>query len=75
MRKNHDSKAVALKEYYDNSPISTYTKVSIFSRNDRGCKDVDLQKTRKRYVIIKSSNLTRNIFWLASCFFKNKETD
>jgi hypothetical protein len=28
LRKNHDSKAVALKEYYDYSPISTYTERS-----------------------------------------------
>jgi hypothetical protein len=26
LRKYHDSKAVALKEYYDYSPISTYTE-------------------------------------------------
>ena len=26
LRKNRDSKAVALKEYYDDSPISTYTE-------------------------------------------------
>ncbi len=26
LRKNHDSKAVPLKEYYDYSPISTYTE-------------------------------------------------
>jgi hypothetical protein len=28
LRKNHDSKAVALKEYYDYLPISPYTKRS-----------------------------------------------
>ncbi len=54
LRKYRDSKAVAWKEYYDYSPISTYRKVLIFSRNDRDCKDVDLWKTRKRYVVIES---------------------
>ncbi len=40
---------------------------------DRDCKVVDLQKTRKRYVVIESLGFTSNIFWLASCFFKIKK--
>jgi hypothetical protein len=41
--------------------------------NDSDCKDVDLYNTRKRYVVIESSDLTRNISWLASCFSKIKK--
>jgi hypothetical protein len=37
------------------------------------CKDVVLYNTRKRYAVIESSNHTRNIFWLASCFSKKKK--
>ena len=37
--------------------------------------DVDLLKTRKRYVVIESSDFTRNIFWLASTFSKIKKLD
>jgi hypothetical protein len=42
-------------------------------RNDCDCKDVDLYNTRKRYAVIKSSDLTRNISWLVSCFSKVKK--
>ncbi len=42
-------------------------------RNDNDCKDVDLYNTRKRYVVIESSDLMRNISWLASCFSKIKK--
>ncbi len=42
-------------------------------RNDSDCKDVDLYNTRKRYAIIESSDLMRNISWLASCFSKIKK--
>ncbi len=48
MTKYHDSKAVALKEYYDYSPVSTYTescryvwemivtvKLSIYKKQER----------------------------------------
>jgi hypothetical protein len=42
-------------------------------RNDSDCKDVDLFNTRKRYAVIESSDLTRNISWLASGFFKIKK--
>ena len=42
-------------------------------RNDRDYNDVDLQKTRKRYVVRESSDFTRNMFWLASCFSKIKK--
>jgi hypothetical protein len=38
--------------------------VLIFLRNDSDCKDVDLYNTRKRYAVIESSDLTRNISWL-----------
>ncbi len=72
-RNYHDCKAVALKEYYDYSPISTYTERSqYFLRNNSDCKDVDLYNTRKRYTLIDSSDLMRNISWLASCFAKIK---
>ncbi len=50
-----------------------HRKVSIFLRNDSDFKDVDLYNTRKRYAVIKSSDLTRNISWLASCFSKIKK--
>ncbi len=47
-----------------------HRKVSICLRNDSDFKDVDLYNTRKRYTVIESLDLTRNNFWLASCFFK-----
>jgi hypothetical protein len=50
-----------------------HRKVSIFLRNNSDFKDVDLYNTRKRYAIIESSDLTRNISWLASCFSKIKK--
>ncbi len=50
-----------------------HRKVSIFLRNDSDCKDVDLYNTRKRYAVIESSDLMRNISWLASCFSKIKK--
>ncbi len=42
-------------------------------RNDRDYNDVDLQKTRKRYVVRESLDFTRNMFWLTSCFSKIKK--
>ncbi len=42
-------------------------------RNDSDCKDVDPYNTRKKYAVIESSDLTRNISWLASCFSKIKK--
>ncbi len=48
-------------------------KVTIFLRKDNEDKDVDLYNTRKRYSVIKSLDLMRNIFWLASCFSKIKK--
>ncbi len=42
-------------------------------RNDSDCKDVDLYNARKGYAVIESSNLMRNISWLASCFSKIKK--
>ena len=44
-----------------------HRKVSIYSRKDNDCKDVGLYNTRKRYTVIESSDLTRNVLWLASC--------
>ncbi len=41
-------------------------------RNDCDYNDFDLQKTRKRYVVRESSDFTRYMFWLASCFSKIK---
>ena len=42
-------------------------------RNDSDFKDIDLYNTRKRYAVIESSDLMRNISWLASCFSKIKK--
>ncbi len=50
-----------------------HRKVSIFLTNNSDCKDVDLYNTRKRYAVIESSDLMRNISWLASCFSKIKK--
>ncbi len=72
LRKYRNSKAVSFKKQFYYSLISTSTDIL---RNDPDYKDVDLQKTRKRYVIIESSDFTRNIYWLASRFSKNKETE
>ncbi len=47
----------------------------IFFKNDSDCKDVDLYNTRKRYAVIESLDLTRNISWLASCFSKIKKSN
>ncbi len=75
LRKYRDSKAVSFKEQFNYSLISTSREKSPYIlRNDRDYEDVDLQKTRKRYVIIENSYFTRNIYWLASCFSKKKET-
>jgi hypothetical protein len=63
-----------LKEYYNYSSISTCTERSwYFLRKDSDCKDVDLYNTRKRYTVIESSDLTRTISWLPSCFSKIKK--
>jgi hypothetical protein len=50
-----------------------HRKVSLFLRNDSDCKDVDLDNTRKSYAVIESSDLMRNISWLANCFSKIKK--
>ncbi len=42
-------------------------------RSNSDCKDVDLYNTRNRYAVIESSDLMRNIPWLASCFSKIKK--
>ncbi len=61
MTNYRECKAVALKEYYNYSPISNCTeKVSIFLRNDSDCKDVDLYNTRKKYAVIESLHLMRD---------------
>ncbi len=39
-------------------------------RNDSYCKDVDLYNTRRRYAVIESLDLMRNIAWLVICFSK-----
>ncbi len=58
----------ALKVYEDYSQISTCTESSqYFLRNDRDYKAVYPYNARKRYAVIKSSDM-RNIPWLASCF-------
>ncbi len=43
-----------------------HRKVSIFLRNDSDCNDVDLYNTRKRYAVIDSLDLMRNISWLVN---------
>jgi hypothetical protein len=45
----------------------------MFLRNDSDCKDVDLYNPRMKYAVIESSDLMRNISWLASCFSKIKK--
>jgi hypothetical protein len=45
----------------------------MFLRYDRDYKAVDLYNTRKRYAVIESLDLMRNITWLASCFSKIKK--
>ncbi len=57
----HDCKAVALKEYYYYSPISTCTERSRYLRNNCDCKDVHLYNTRKRYTVIESLDLMKKI--------------
>jgi hypothetical protein len=62
-----------LKEYYNYSPISTYTERSqYFLRNNSDCKDGDLYNTRNGYAVIESSDLMRNISWQANFFSKIK---
>jgi hypothetical protein len=73
LRKYRDSKAIALKEYYDYSPISTYTVSCWYFRETIVTVKLSIYKTRKRYVVIESSDLPSIIFWLASCFFKIKK--
>jgi hypothetical protein len=48
-------------------------KLSLLIRNDHDCKAVDIYNTRKRYAVIESSDLMRNIPWLASYFSKIKK--
>ncbi len=73
MRNYRDCKADALKEYYNYSPIYLAQRGFNILRNDSDCKDVDLYITQKRYTVKESSDHTRNISWLASCFSKIKK--
>ncbi len=50
-----------------------HRKVLKFLRIDSDCKDVNLYNTRKRYTVIESLDLMRNMSWLASCFSKIKK--
>jgi hypothetical protein len=50
-----------------------HRKVSMFLKNDSDCKDVDLYNTRKRYAVMESLDLMRNMSLLASCFSKIKK--
>jgi hypothetical protein len=45
----------------------------IFLRNDRNCKAVHPYNARKRYAVIESSDLMKNIPWLARSFCKIKK--
>jgi hypothetical protein len=47
-------------------------KFSIFLRNNSDCKVVDPYNARKRYAVIESLDLMKNIPCLASCFCKVK---
>jgi hypothetical protein len=73
LRNYRDCKAVALKECYNYSQISTCTEKSHYFRNNSDCKDVDLYNTRKRYAVIETLDLMRNISCLVSCFSKIKK--
>ncbi len=48
-------------------------KLSIFLINNHDCKVVDPYNARKRYAVIESLDLRRNISWLACCFCKIKK--
>jgi hypothetical protein len=48
LRKYCDSKAVALKEYYDYSPISTYTVSCQYFQETIMTVKLSIYKTRKR---------------------------
>jgi hypothetical protein len=48
-------------------------KVLDFLRNDPDYKPVDPYNARKRYAVIESLDLMRNIPWSASCFCKIKK--
>jgi hypothetical protein len=50
-----------------------YREFLIYLRNDHDCKVVDPYNARKRYAVIESSDLMRNIPWLSSCFCKIKK--
>jgi hypothetical protein len=50
-------------------------KFSIFLRNNHDCMVVDPYNARKRYAVIESLDLIRNIPWLANCFCKIKKSN
>ncbi len=50
-----------------------HRQFSMFLRNNRDCKAVDSYNARKRYAVIESLDLMRNIPWLVSCFCKIKK--
>jgi hypothetical protein len=50
-----------------------HRKFLIFLRKDCDCKAVDPNNARKRYAVIESLDLMRNIPWLASYFYKIKQ--
>jgi hypothetical protein len=50
-----------------------HRKILIFLRNDSDCEDVDhVYNTRKRYTVIESLDLMRNISWLVSFSLKKR---
>ena len=56
--------------YLEKESLYLHRKLSIFLRNNH---TVNLYNTGKRYSVIESLDLMRNIPWLASCFFKIKK--
>ncbi len=50
-----------------------HRRVLILLRNDRDSKAVDSYNAWKRYTVIESLDLMRNIPWLVSCFCKTKK--
>ncbi len=69
MRKYRKSETVVIKEYYDYSSFFYFNrKLLIFLRNDRDYNDVDLKKTRKRYVVREILDFTKK-YVLASELF------
>jgi hypothetical protein len=75
MRNYRDCKAVALKEYYNYSPISTCTeRFSIFLRNNSDCKDVDLYHTHERDMQYRKFQCYEKHILASELVLLNKET-